>query len=1288
MDWDEAVKAADYAVFSRTGEHLTDLQIRVMEKVWENQTYKSIAHAIGYSETYISQEVGPKLWNLLTRALDEKVTKKNFRAALERWWHYRQQTSLLQAPPQTSLSLEQPVPMPLAPVSVPASTPFPVRVDWGDLMVDVTGFCGRSEELCQLQQWLLEEEARLITLKGMAGVGKTVLARKLAEKMQSHFQFIWCRSLGYDRPLTHLLQDCLRFLSPDSEPPQEWNQQIAVLIEHLAHHRGLIILDDVQALFEPRQLAGRYRAGYELYLEWFRRMGTAGHRSCIVLISREQPGELPVWEGRRVRSLALGGLSSSETQRIFRQISPFLAEDDQWQAIVAHYGGNPLLLRMVATRIREVLRGDIQQFLDLLHQRRFSYDAVDHLICQQFDRLSPSEQEVMYWLAIAQYRLNFRDLEMALVSPESRRRLTETLASLQRRSLIEWADGQFHLLPVVQEYITEKFLQEVMDGLLADAIIPLVNHALLQAEAADYQRECQRRRILCPLVERLTRQFSPTELESRVRHWLELVRQRSRHAQGYAGGNLLNLGQALKLNFDGWNFANLSIWQAYLQDTTLLNADFSDTDLAASVFAKNLGSHLVTTFDPTGDYLATADDRGEILQWQVGSGRLLLRCCDRPHQIHALAFSPLGRFLVSGGDDGQVRLWNLASGDCLTRWAGEEEGGIRCLSFSPDGQLIASGSECGVIRIWHIHSERCLHRLVVDNPDMLSDLEENRIHSLAFSPDGNTLYSLVEDRTIRRWNLQDGSEQQVCRGIAPFLYGLVAVTPAGRAIAATTATTAEEQFIYLWDLETRQRFHRLRGHQEEVMRLAIVALPHDHASDLEPVPATNTPDACSWTAPEMSPELLPELIADLNPTIPQTTGEADQPVTAPWNALLASSSVDGVIKLWDVQSGQCLKTLETGDGQTWSLAFSPQGNLLASGSTDQTLRLWESQTGHSLHTLKTHRCQAYALAFSPDSSILASGNDDHSIRLWDRTGRCLKTLQEHQDWVCAIAFSPDARFLASGSDDHTVKLWDIAAGECLATFREHREAVRAMVYNASGDLLATASEDGVVKLWHTRLLRRVAHLDAHPHPISAIAFSPDGTLLASGSYGHTIHLWEVQSRTLRHTLQGCQTELLGTLRHRTRILRFHPDGQYLLSGSNDRRILLWHLAAGTCEQQWQIPLPDLFAVEFLGETASPRPIVIGSEGQVLSMWDLETGAAIAHLKGHTSDIWLARISPDHQLLVSASQDGEIRLWDWQRQVCLRTLRTDRPYEGMNITGATGISAIQRETLKVLGAVEY
>ncbi|MDJ0898785.1 MAG: hypothetical protein QNJ55_08230, partial [Xenococcus sp. MO_188.B8] len=144
----------------------------------------------------------------------------------------------------------------------------------------------------------------------------------------------------------------------------------------------------------------------------------------------------------------------------------------------------------------------------------------------------------------------------------------------------------------------------------------------------------------------------------------------------------------------------------------------------------------------------------------------------------------------------------------------------------------------------------------------------------------------------------------------------------------------------------------------------------------------------------------------------------------PDGTILASGSFDRTIKLWNVETGQEIRTLQGHDGSVWSVSFSPDGTILASGSSDDTIKLWNVETGQEIRTLQRHDGSVFSVSFSPDGTILASGSFDRTIKLWNvETGQEIRTLQGHDSNVYSVSFSPDGTILASGSFDRTIKLW-------------------------------------------------------------------------------------------------------------------------------------------------------------------------------------------------------------------------------------------------------------------------
>lgn len=123
-----------------------------------------------------------------------------------------------------------------------------------------------------------------------------------------------------------------------------------------------------------------------------------------------------------------------------------------------------------------------------------------------------------------------------------------------------------------------------------------------------------------------------------------------------------------------------------------------------------------------------------------------------------------------------------------------------------------------------------------------------------------------------------------------------------------------------------------------------------------------------------------------------------------------------MIRLWDdTLTGSCRRTLEGHLLAVISIAFSPESQLVASTSFDFTVRVWEASTGSCRSTLKGHSNWVSAVAFAADGQLVASGgSNDSMFRLWDvATGFCRSTLKDYSRWVNDIAFSPDGSHLTT-----------------------------------------------------------------------------------------------------------------------------------------------------------------------------------------------------------------------------------------------------------------------------------
>lgn len=448
------VEEALFVVKTFLDGRLNKIQETVFRQSWEGQSYLEIASNFGYDPGYV-KDTGSKLWQLLSQGLGEKVTKNNFQSVLKQRW---QSLHVGVSQPYQAVASKA-----IAPLALYANT----YQDWGDA-IDVSVFYGRPQELSTLKQWIVNERCRLVTLLGMGGSGKTALSVKLALQIQDEFNYLFWRSLRNAPSTQELLGELIQFLSggQETELRDTVDGRISQLMSYLRSSRCLVILDNAESILRSGDRTGSYREGYASYGQVIRCVADIPHQSCLVLTSREKPKGLAAKEGGNlpVRSFQLTGLPTIEAQKIFQHIGAFSGSQAEWEALIAHYGGNPLALKMIAPAIQSFFEGDVSQFLAALKQGTLVFDDIRNLLEQQINRLTELEKEVMYWLAVNREPVSLAQLQQNLLVKVSPSELIEVLASLLRRSLIEKAaptlidksaEG-FTLQPVVMEYITQQ----------------------------------------------------------------------------------------------------------------------------------------------------------------------------------------------------------------------------------------------------------------------------------------------------------------------------------------------------------------------------------------------------------------------------------------------------------------------------------------------------------------------------------------------------------------------------------------------------------------------------------------------------------------------------------------------------------------------------------------------------------------------------------------------------------------------------------------------------------------
>ncbi|NEP02285.1 MAG: NACHT domain-containing protein [Symploca sp. SIO2E9] len=1056
------------------------------------------------------------------------------------------------------------------------SSPNPhKRQDFGEAIC-VADFYGRAKELSALEELLLRARCRLVTILGMGGMGKTALSVKLAQQVQDKFDCVIWRSLRDAPPVETILANLIQFLCDEQESevdlPENLGDIISKLIDILRQQRCLLVLDNWESLLRSGSRAGQHRKGYEGYGELLRRVGEADHQSCLLLTTREKPKEVASLEGEAlpVRSFRLFGFHEGEEQEIFR-FKGLAASEGEFRALAEHYAGNPLALKVVATTIQDVFDGQISKFLQ---QETVVFGDIRDLLDQQYERLLGLESEIMYWLAINREQVSLSELREDMVSPVPQLKLLEAIESLLRRSLVEKNGTSFTLQPVVMEYVTGHLIELVCEEITEQEVDLFRCHALIKATAKDYVRETQIRLILQPVIDGLLRVLnSKKKIDKHLVQFLERQREESPLEPGYAAGNILNLLCHLGIDLTGYDFSELCVWQADTRCLELYDVNFTNANLAKSVFAETFGGILSVAFSPDGKLLATGDMNSEIRLYQVGDWQQLFTLRGHTDWVASIAFSPDSSTLVTCSTDKTIKLWNVSTGQCLNSLQGHDKG-IWSVSVSPDGQTLASGSDDKTIKIWDVSTGQCLKTLQGHN-DM--------VRAVIFTPDGQILASASMDRTLKLWDLSNDQCLRTFQGHDDVVWSAT-ISPDGRLLASASA----DQTVRLWDISNAQCLTILRGHNDAPWSVNFN-------------PDGKTLASGSW---DQTVKLWNVSTGKCLKTLQGHNNMVRAVALSPDGEMLASGSDDQSLRLWDFSTGQCLKTLQGYSNRIWSVALSPDGQVLASCSNSKMVKLWDFNTGQCLRILSGHSNEIRSVSFSADNQIMASSGDDKTVRIWDlSTGKCCQTLQGHVGWIWSIAFSPEGQVLASGSHDQTLKLWDVKTGQCLKTLHEDSHGILSVTFNPEGQVLASGGTDQTIRLWDLKNSQCLKTLQGHSGWVFSVTFSPDGQTLCSGSQDQTLKLWDVKTGQCLKTLQGHSGWVFS--------VTFSPDGQTLCSGSLDQTIKLWDMKTGQCLKTLAEHSQGVLSVIF-----SPQEYILisSSEDETIRIWDISTGECMGCLR--------------------------------------------------------------------------
>ena len=598
---------------------------------------------------------------------------------------------------------------------------------------------------------------------------------------------------------------------------------------------------------------------------------------------------------------------------------------------------------------------------------------------------------------------------------------------------------------------------------------------------------------------------------------------------------------------------------------------------------KSAITHLA--FDNAGVRLASGSRDTDIILWDLIAEVGLFKLRGHTDQITSLNFvfpsiellnaAGMGDhagFLLTTGKDSLIKVWDLASQHCIETHVAQSNGECWSLGLSPDQSGCITAGNDGEIKVWSINEAAMIEiskekvgaedRKILTARGTFYRAGKDRTIGISFHPRSDYVGFHGSEKAVEIWRIRSETEVQKSLArkrkrrkekgqetnaeddskpedvstapISEVFVSHVIVRTGGKirsfdwirmkssgSIQLIAATTNNQLEVY--SVATANKKNK-DDEDSDYNRSLAVDIP-GHRTDIRSI-ALSSDDRMLSSASNGSLKIWNVRTQSCLRTL--DCGYSLCSSFLPGDKIVVVGNKNGELEVFDIASSTLLDTIEAHDGPVWSLHVHPDGRSMVTGSADKTAKFWNFQVvqedipgtkrttprlklGHT-RTLKVAD-DILSLRFSPDARLLAVALLDNTVKVFFTDSlKLFLNLYGHKLPVLNMDISYDTKLIVTCSADKTVRLWGLDFGDCHKSFLAHEDSIMGVAFvpnnkDGNGHNFFSASKDRVIKYWDGDKFEHIQKLYGHHGEIWALAISHTGEFIVSASHDKSIRTW-------------------------------------------------------------------------------------------------------------------------------------------------------------------------------------